>query len=75
MDALLAMVDARLTSGARSYELILPASAGRQLAWLHQHGHVVSEVPSDRDGKPSVTVTVRLTPKEYGRFHALAAEG
>ncbi|MFN4114545.1 MAG: GTPase HflX [Sphingomonadaceae bacterium] len=74
VEALLAMVEALLTSGARSYELTLPTSAGRQLAWLHQHGHVVGEVPADRDGNPSVTVTVRLTPKEYGRFHALAAE-
>jgi GTPase len=68
---LLARADALLTSGARPYDIVLPSGDGRRLAWLHQHGQVLSEADKEVEGQPGVMLTVRLTPKEYGRFQSL----
>ncbi|QYU70427.1 hypothetical protein J4558_10045 [Leptolyngbya sp. 15MV] len=71
VDDLLGRVDALLTSGARSYEIALPSGDGRRLAWLHRHGQIMGERAAHADGEPATLLTVRLTPKEYGRFQAL----
>lgn len=71
VDALLERIDTLLTSGSRTYRIALAASDGRKLAWLHQHGQVTDETPGEVDGQPGTTATVRLTPKEYGRFLSL----
>ncbi len=71
VDDLLARTDALLTSGARPYDIALPSGDGRRLAWLHQHGQVLSEAEREVDGQPGVLLSVRLTPKEYGRFQSL----
>jgi GTP-binding protein HflX len=42
---------------------------GQKLAWLHAHGEVMSEVETEDDeGTPIQRITVRLTPRELGRF-------
>ena len=69
--ALLNHVDAVLTAGSRIYELDLPLSDGRKLAWLHQHGQVMSEQTVEAEGQPLRRLEVRLSPKEYGRFASL----
>ncbi len=71
VDALLARADALLTSGARQYQIAVPSGDGRRLSWLHQHGQVMDEAQQPVDGQPGVVVTVRLTPKEFGRFQSL----
>jgi len=71
VDDILARADALLTSGARPYDITLPSGDGRRLAWLHQHGQVLSEAEGEVDGGPGTMLTVRLTPKEYGRFQSL----
>lgn len=71
IDALLARADALLTTGARQYQIAVPSSDGRRLSWLHQHGQVMDEAEQVVDGQPGVIMTVRLTPKEYGRFQSL----
>ena len=71
VDALLERIAGLLTSGSRVYEIALPLGDGRSLAWLHQHGEVLGEAPIEGEGASSLLVTVRLTPKEHGRFHAL----
>ena len=68
---LLDRIDALLTSGARPYEILLPSGDGRRLAWLHQHGQVLSEKSDGENGEPGTVLTVRLTPREYGRFLSL----
>ncbi len=61
-----------LTEGARRHSLMIPASDGAKIAWLHAHG----EVLSDNDGGegqdgPMRHIEVRLTEKEWGRFVSL----
>ncbi|MCP9223256.1 GTPase HflX [Erythrobacter sp. LQ02-29] len=71
IDDLRTRIDAILTADARCYELALPATDGKRLAWLHQHGHVLSQ--SDEEGGLVARLSVRLTPREYGRFRSLSA--
>ena len=72
VDALLGLLGERLTSGARVHEFLLPASAGRQIAWLHAHGEVLEEqdAGAGQDG-PLRRLAVRLNPKELGQFESL----
>jgi GTP-binding protein HflX len=42
----------------------IPTSDGAQLAWLYDHGEVISR----QDGEEAVHVTVRLTPDDRARF-------
>ncbi|WP_126174865.1 GTPase HflX [Tsuneonella rigui] len=61
-----------LTQQARVHEFVLPASAGRRIAWLHAHGEVLEEeeAGSGPDG-PLRRLAVRLNPKELGQFETL----
>ncbi|WP_120715592.1 GTPase HflX [Tsuneonella amylolytica] len=72
VDALLVELGAQLTQGAHVREFVLPAAAGKQIAWLHAHGEVLEEVDagSGSDG-PLRRLIVRLNPKELGQFETL----
>lgn len=72
LEALLERLGAQLTRSARVHEFVLPASAGRQIAWLHAHGEVLdeSDAGSGSDG-PLRRLAVRLNPKELGQFETL----
>ena len=61
-----------LTQQAHVHEFVLPASAGRRIAWLHAHGEVLEEeeAGSGPDG-PLRRLAVRLNPKELGQFETL----
>ncbi|MXO74060.1 GTPase HflX [Altererythrobacter aerius] len=65
-------VAALLTQQARVHELVLPASAGRRIAWLHAHGDVIEEAEAGTgpDG-PLRRIVVRLNPKELGQYESL----
>lgn len=68
-EELLAAVSRLLTSGARPHEFIVPVSDGQRLAWLHTHGEVVADEDGGDDERgPLRRVTVRLEPRELGRF-------
>jgi len=80
------LLDSLLTENSNLYRIVLPASEGQKLAWLHAHGQVMSEedvAPADRkDGEQDVmpgvdgpmrAFEVRLSPKEFGRFSNLPA--
>lgn len=72
VDDLLARLGDILTAGARVHELVIPASAGRRIAWLHAHGEVLSEVDAGTGPQgPLRRLTVRLNPKEFGQFETL----
>ena len=62
----------RLTKQAHVHEFVLPASAGRRIAWLHAHGEVLAEEEAGAgpDG-PLRRLAVRLNPKELGQFETL----
>ena len=61
-----------LTQQAHVHEFVLPASAGRRIAWLHAHGEVLEEEEAGTgpDG-PLRRLAVRLNPKELGQFETL----
>ncbi|ROT95174.1 GTPase HflX [Altererythrobacter sp. FM1] len=72
VDDLLTRLGEVLTAGARVHELVIPASAGRRIAWLHAHGEVLSEVDAGNGPQgPLRRLTVRLNPKEFGQFETL----
>ena len=61
-----------LTATARLHHFVIPLSDGQRIAWLHAHGEVVSETQSEDDTSgPSLEMSVRLTPRELGRFASL----
>ena len=61
-----------LTREATIREFILPASAGREIAWLHAHGDVLEEEEIEAEkGNPQHRLVVRLGPKELGQFETM----
>ncbi len=76
-EELLEVLGRMLTAEAQQYEFVLPASDGQRIAWLHAHGEVVSEEEAGEgeaengNGGPIRRLSVRLTPKEFGRFSRL----
>ncbi|MXP28498.1 GTPase HflX [Porphyrobacter algicida] len=72
LDDLIERMDVLLTQDAREYRIQIPIDDGRRLAWLHQHGQVLSEELSGA-GEMQNSLTVRMTPKDYNRFNALTS--
>jgi len=73
VEELVRHLDELLTSDAREHRIILPASEGQKIAWLHAHGHVLAEEEAGEgaDDGPLRAIDVRLTEKELGRFESL----
>ncbi len=71
VETLLQRIDALLTQDSRTYEIELTAGDGMRSAWLHQHGQVIEEQSADLGEGPVRLLSVRLTPKEFGRFSSL----
>lgn len=67
IDDLHAAMAERLTAGRRVRTVTIDANDGAALAWLHQHGDVVSQ--SDDDG--NTVVDVRLSDIDWGRFRRI----
>ena len=68
-DELLTAVSKLLTLGARAHEFVVPVSDGQRIAWLHAHGEVVADEEGGEDERgPLRHLTVRLEPRELGRF-------
>ena len=59
------MMSDRLTRGSGIYELTIPTGDGAAMAWLHEHGEVVSTMAA---GDDDATVRVRLSDAAYARF-------
>ncbi len=71
-DALLEVVSAVLTAGARVHSFVLPVSDGQRVAWLHANGEVLTEVAGGEDERgPLRRLEVRLAPRDLGRFSRL----
>ncbi len=72
VDALTSKLDDLLTAGAKEHHILLPASAGQKIAWLHAHGNVLNEREAGEGAEgPMRAIDVRLTAKELGRFESL----
>jgi GTPase len=71
-DDLLESLGRLLTAGARLHNIVLPASAGQKIAWLHAHGEVISEEEAGEGaGGPQRRLQVLLSQPELGRFSRL----
>jgi GTP-binding protein HflX len=71
VSALLETVSALLTGNAEELDLIVSASDGKKLAWLHAHGEILEDESVEQEGLPMRRLLVRLNPKELGQFNAL----
>ncbi len=66
---LLASVSWLLMLDARDHSFVLPASDGQRIAWLHAHGEVLSDADAgEGEQGPQRRLTVRLSPRELGRY-------
>ena len=68
VDLLRRAVAERLLAGALVHSVAVPIADGGTLAWLHQHGEVLTE---QLDGE-TMALDVRLSPDEWSRFQARA---
>jgi GTP-binding protein HflX len=50
-------------------EVTVPTTDGAGLAWLYQHGEVLSR----QDREDGISLTVRLTPADRARFEGRGA--
>lgn len=66
VDALLAMLSARLTKTHRIYHITIGAGDGAAIAWLHAHGSIVSEVIEN----DQIMIEVRLSDEDFARFQS-----
>ncbi|HWL81850.1 MAG TPA: GTPase HflX [Roseomonas sp.] len=64
LDALRAALDARLAAGMETVEYAIPPVDGARLAWLYQHGEVLTRA----DSEENIRLTVRLSPADRARF-------
>ena len=71
-DALLQVLGRELTADAKVHSFVIPAADGQRLAFLHARGEVLEEEGAGEgaDG-PQIRLSVRLSPRELGRFSAL----
>ena len=66
-DELLAVANRMLTGDAREHTLSLPVADGQRIAYLYAHGEVLSDEDAGEDD-PQRRITLRMTPREWGRF-------
>ena len=72
VEALLDKVSATLSGGSKRYDFLLGAGEGQRLAWLHANGEVLAdEAVEEGDEGPQRRVSVRLAPRDFGRFSNL----
>jgi GTP-binding protein HflX len=67
LDALRQRMAEALRSGEQVHDILLPASDGGRIAWLHARGEVLDQIV-DHD---EVRLSVRLSPDNWARFQAL----
>ncbi len=68
VEALLRLIERALGEDDPVLTLTLEPEAGKAFAWLHQNGDLLDERTERETGV--VTMTVRLSPADLGRFHA-----
>ena len=71
IDALVAAVAKVLTDKAKRYDFVVAAGDGQRLAWLHANGDVLADNQDMDDGEPVRRLSVRLTPRDLGRYAEL----
>ena len=69
LDELLVAIETALAADSEILQLLLAPQQAKALAWLHQHGEVVSDSMDGATGE--TTMRVRLSPSDAGRFRSL----
>ena len=69
LDRLRAVLDERLAAGLETVEYRIPPADGAGIAWLYEHGEVLSR----DDAEEAVRLTVRLSPAARARFEQRAS--
>ena len=64
LDVLRMALDARLAASMVTVDYAVPPADGARIAWLYQHGEVLTR----EDADDSIRLTVRLTPADRARF-------
>jgi GTPase len=67
IEALRDQMDILLRAGSHVHDIRLSSSDGRRMAWLHEHGDVISQTY----GNEGVDLQVRLSDVDYARFNSL----
>ncbi len=67
LEALKAMIDARVAAGMEVADYAIAPEDGQKLAWLYQNGEVIAR----RDGEDAIRLTVRLLPADRARFEGM----
>jgi len=70
-DTLLNEANRLVTGDAREHEFTLPVGDGARMAWLYANGQVLDDHETVSEDEPARRLTVRLTPRDYGRFRRL----
>lgn len=70
VEALLDVLDARLSGDARDWNLRLSPKDGAAIAWLHQHGCVADSTAAEAgpDDDDHIRLKARMTSLDAGRF-------
>ena len=71
LDALMTAIDARIAAGMDLVTYDIPPEDGARLAWLYQHGEIVTREDTDSN----VRVTVRMLAADVSRFERREREG
>lgn len=66
--ALMERISAILSGESKLYEFVIDAGEGQRLAWLHANGEVLSDEAVKDADKPQRRLSVRLAPRDFGRF-------
>ncbi len=62
-----------LSTSSELHRFTIPTEDGHRVAWLHAHGEVQREkIITTNDGRSQTIISVRLNPKEFGRFESLS---
>jgi len=64
LPALLTAIDTRIAANMEVADYVIPSTDGARLAWLYQHGEVVTR----QDADDRIHVSVRLLPADRARF-------
>ena len=68
LEALRTALDLRLSAGMETAEYRIPPQDGARIAWLYEHGEVLSRADED----DAVRITVRLTKPNRARFEQVS---
>ncbi|AMO71812.1 GTPase HflX [Sphingorhabdus sp. M41] len=67
VDTLVKLIAKTLSEGYKSERIVIAASDGKRMAWLHENGRVLN---SEQQGD-DLLLEVEMSPRNWGRYHAL----